>query len=518
MTNLSYTVYINPLIEGDYYATIQTSSQYSNDANDLGMFFDLTKASIKHSILDLNAITTIDLTINSYFESVARNKNTASNDVITNLANTYDTNNLNELLKTLVGRVVQVVVTSQKPFKNGAITKVIYTGYICKKPFSVSVKSGTQFTLTCRTLLSQLNQMSSNDSWNVTTQQYKNVFTTVSTNKVNTALLFSKIVEGTLINSSTALSDKSDIDIKNLGNMPPLPNNLWALIVPNKTKLEILREILIAYNRIIWQDEDGTIYVQPLYINDFADYVYNVDILYNGTNTYSDNTIIIPNRIGNYLDIQGVNNAAEVVNRVDVIFALPVFASYKGNDAIDNQKSQIFASAPFIDRNTNQIIETPMVKNKGEVDYVNVYKTSTRLYNSGKWTMATQKPLSIDDALSNNIMSNVLNSADFKYSNVWYSNSPEYNKWVQFYSQLFLAEINVTNYNVEIIYDYNDVVNNSSPLAKIITINNYDEIDYEDNICIETVLSIDSSKGSNYKITTAPLLSITATWDTIPQK
>lgn len=518
MTDLSYTVYINPLIDGDNYATIQTSNQHSSDVNDLGVFFDLTKASIKHSILDLNAVSTIDLTINSYFESVVRSKNTASNDPIVDLANTYDTANLNVLLKTLVGRVVQVVVTAQKPFKDGATTKVIYTGYICKKPFSVSVKSGTQFTLTCRTLLSQLNQMSSNDSWNVTTQQYENVFTTVSVNKVNTALLFSKIVESTLINSSTALSDRSDIVAKDLGSMPPLPSTLWALIVPNKTKLEILREILIAYNRIIWQDEDGTSYVQPLYVNDFADSVYSVDILYNGANTYANNNVVIPDTIGNYLDIQGVNNAAEVVNRVDVVFALPAFASYKGNSAIDNQKSQIFASAPFIDRGTNQIIATPMVKNKGEVDYTDVYKTSTRLYNSGKWTMATQRPLSIDDALSNNIMSNVLNSADFKYSNVWYSNSPEYNKWVQFYSQLFLAEINVTNYNVEIVYDYNDVVNSSSPLAKIISINNYDEIDYEDNICIETILSIDQSKGSNYKITTAPLLSITATWDTIPQK
>jgi hypothetical protein len=132
--------------------------------------------------------------------------------------------------------------------------------------------------------------------------------------------------------------------------------------------------------------------------------------------------------------------------------------------------------------------------------------------------MATQKPISIDDAFSDTILANVLNATNFKYSNVWYSDSPEYNKWVQFYSQLFLSEINVTNYNVEIVYDYNDVVFSPSPLAKIITINNYDEIDYADNICIETVLSIDATNGSNYKITTAPLLSITATWDAIPQK
>ena len=499
--DLEYTLFINQLEDTDYIATIQNSNSSITSENDLGDYFNLTGATIKHSILDLNAITTFDLTINSLFEQAYNSKNRTDLDATFQTSDTNRRNELSLFLSTLVGRTVQMIVTIPETIDNGSFTKTIFSGYIEKKPSSISVKSGSQFTLSCRTSLSQLKIMSSNSSWDDTTKTFGNVFSTVGANQIDKNIFFNAIVQNTLLNiSSNKQYIKSNFQFKDLGSFPPLPNKLWALIVPNKPKLEIIREILIAYNRIVWQSEDGIIYVQPLYINDYSSSIYDVDVENNNQN--------------NWMSKKAMNNATNTINRIDVVLAVPALGSYYGNTTIDTQNSQIFASAPFTNRDTNEIERLPSTDSL--IDYTDIYKSSVRLYNTGKWKLPAQRPVSIDDALSDAIMINLL-AFKYKYNNIWFSNNIKSNNWASFYAQLFLAEENVTNYNCQIDYDYNVVAREESPLCKIITINNELDIDFPQMICTETTLSFTVAKGSILSINTAPLLSITAAWDELPR-
>jgi len=179
-----------------------------------------------------------------------------------------------------------------------------------------------------------------------------------------------------------------------------------------------------------------------------------------------------------------------------------------GNDEIDNSGSYIYCSSPKtqISGTTSKIVRV-----NNSLDYADIYKSSVRLYNSGKWVKPVQRVVSIDNALNDSIMANLL-VFDYSYSNVFFSKQKQSNGWAQFYSQLFLAEENTTNYNATVLYDYYAMASLDSPLCQVVSITNYGVIDYPQMLVSSTTLSFDAEKGSLYTINTVPLLSITAAW------
>lgn len=479
METLRFNIKIGKLVDDDDYADIDNQARNVTE-NNLGQYFDLFACEITNSIVDLAAKSHMVITINSAFDvATSSTKGSA----------TYT--QVNDFVNSLAGRPITVERTDQL----GSVITV-FDGYIYESPADIQVKSSTQIILTCCTKLAQLMDMSANASWYDSLRKYKNPFSSISGSTVNKADLLAGIFDGTLLSGTTI----KFID----GNFKPLPDLLWAVIPPNAAKLQILREILIAYNRIIYQADNGNVIVQPLFIDDMVAPADDINILA-GIPSWN---VDCKSNYGTWMQVSGINSAAKTINRVDVMFAVDPTVAVYGNDEIDNSGSYIYCSSPKtqISGTTSKIVRV-----NNSLDYADIYKSSVRLYNSGKWVKPVQRVVSIDNALNDSIMANLL-VFDYSYSNVFFSKQKQSNGWAQFYSQLFLAEENTTNYNATVLYDYYAMASLDSPLCQIVSITNYGVIDYPQMLVSSTTLSFDAEKGSLYTINTVPLLSITAAW------
>ncbi len=464
-----FVITISPLNDTDDYAVIfnQNNSLETDFATisadydgslDLGAFLRYKFMSLNNSIINLSVPSSITFNLSISKDIPAR---------------------VFDFCNTLSGRKITVQSSA-----NG-ITKTEFTGFIDKIDNGINLKSGTQFTVPMFTLLEQLNKLTSNGSWDDSIRKYKNVFSTLSGDFIDREILFSGLFEGSLL-------EGTKVTYLN-GNFTPLPSKLWAVIVPSKTRLMVIREILAAYSRIIYQDPDGSVMVKALSIDDVCDEVYNVDLA---------NTL---NKI--WIESSSVNNAIGLNNRVDVTFAVNVPINQFGAPA-EYAPPNIYATCPIISSDNKVEPQTSILS------YTDIYKTSTRLYNSGKWCMPDQRIVSLgNNVLLDTILANLL-IIPYEYSGVKYSADNKYNSLALFYSQLYMAEVNATNYNATIQYDYVgcNALALRSPLAKIVNIQNCSDLDYPDNLVTESFLTVSLGLGSIFAINTAPLLSITAAW------
>ena len=470
-TSINYIVTIEKLNDEDDYAIIDNQADTSDlpfqeftlddydDSIDLGLFFKFKNLNLTNSIINLSVPSSITFNIMVTGEIDLR---------------------IQEFLSTLTGRKITVTSLQED-------TELIeYVGYIGAIQNGINLRSGSQFTIPMFTLLSQLNRMTSNGSWDDSTRKYNNVFTTLSGNFIERDVLFTEIFKGTLLEDTQVIYEDYEFS--------PLPSKLWATITPDKSRLQVLKEILIAYNRIIFQHNDGSIVISALSIDDECDKVYNVDEIINSAT---------------WLTVDSVNNAVELINRVDVVFAVdnqPV--NYFKPSGQPIAPPNIYATCPKISAN-NTVTDGDNI-----LPYTEVYKTSTRLYNSGKWCMPDIRNVSLgNNILLDTLLANLL-IIPYNNSDIKYSANDKYNQLPAFYAQLFMAEVNAVNYNATVTYDYviTRLKSNESPLCKVVTIDNNTDLDYPQNLITATYLSFDIGGGSKLTVTTAPLLSITAAW------
>lgn len=479
--NVTYEIIIGKLDEVDeFYATIGgivTAASY--DPEDLGQYLSWSNFSLKNSLINpQRAVSKITIVTSNLYNAQKNNPSFAT--AIDNMLN---------FMATLNGRPINVYVTYT--LINSTVSqserKQIYAGYICRESDIINSKGGLRIELNCKTLISQLDKISSNASFQEATQTYGNAFTTVVSNQLSTAAFEELIFNQTLLTNST-------LNITN-GDAASLPNNLWAFLVPNKSRFKAINELLIPYSRIFYQEEDGTLTIRPLFYDYYADEIYSIDVQDN----YSQN----------WIDYNDSRNSAELPNRIDVTFGvespIPLFG-------MENTSIEAFASAPYIDSN-NQIASLGQ-----SLSYTDIYSTATRLYNSGVFIMPQMRNLDLDNSLVYN-QNGLLNAVFAMYANnglansvVNISNNSAYNTIPQLYAQLYLAEANVDQYNAVISYDYMQVINADSPLGKLISIDNASKLDYPVNLVTDTTLNVDGRNGSIYIIQTSPLLSITGCW------
>lgn len=474
MSDISVTISIDKLLPTDFIAIINNLNPlkpYNIDDNDLGRYFDFLNGTIINDIIDQSVESKILIKTNSNLNELL-----------------LDISTVTDFIDTLIGRPITVYTSYYNKQTNIQYQKINFKGFISNTPSGLNHSDGGTIELTCISILGQLGIMTSNGSWNSATRQYGNIFSTISANQVNYQQLLSVIRNGTLSSTSNLLI--------NDGSAKSLPSKVWALIIPDKTRLEVLKEILTPYSRIIYQKENGDITIQPLFIDDKADDIYSV-------NYYSNNY--------NWISISGINNASKIPNRIDVIFGttlpIPLFGS--GVDP------NIFASAPRISSN-NKIENT----NISTLNYANIYKSSARLYNSGLFIMPKQSTITVDNSMLLNqnllnLLTGIYNTKDL-FNSIIYKNDTGntiINTLPQLYAQMYLAMENVTNYNATVVYDYLKVIVAESPLGKIINIDNFGTIDYPSMLVSRTQLNLTLS-GSTYEVDTVPLLSITGVWYT----
>lgn len=466
-----FVINIEPLTKTDDYAVI-FNQNYNAKIEftslfldrplplDLGAFFRYKSMSLNNSIINLSVASSITFNLS------------VSEDIPSRVF---------DFCNTLSGRKITVQSTINE------ITTTEFTGFIGSIKNGINLRSGTQFTIPVFTLLAQLNKLTSNGSWDDSMRKYKNVFTTLSGNLIEKDILFGGSFEGSLLEGSKVIY----LD----GAFSPLPNKLWAVIVPSKSRLTVIREILIAYSRIIYQDPDGTVIVKALSIDDMCDDVYNIDL---------DN-----NDYASWIETSSSNSAIELNNRIDVTFAVDVpFNQFGAPDKY--APPNIYATCPVISKDNKVTPQTSILS------YTEIYKTSTRLYNSGKWCMPDQRNVSLgNNILLDTILANLL-IIPYEYSAVKYSANDKYNSLALFYAQLYMAEVNTANYNATIQYNYVYVKSSGfpfdSPLSQIVNIKNCTDLDYPNNLVTETSLTVSLGSGSIFTINTAPLLSITAAW------
>lgn len=423
------------------------------------------------------------------------------------LSNTYNfqrnTNQLNkqsqiwDFLDTLIGRPIKVyvdyVVINSSGSTSSNSRRILFDGYIADKPEAIASSTGTRFLLECNLTLAQLDILSSNGSWEEATQTYGNVFTTIIANRLDKTN-FEKLIQ-----NNTLLEDR-EIEFVD-GGANQLPNNLWAFLVPNKFRYAAITELLTPYARLFYQTEDGRFLISPLFYDDYADDIFDVNV----EDNYNKNWIAVGCK----------NNSINIPNRVDIVFSLPTPVPLFGNPTVSQQ---IFSSAPYI--KDGKIADITTGSTVGEfLRYTEIYQTSTELYNSGKFVMPQMRNLDLDNSLLSNA-NGLLNAVFDMYSKNGLANSitqkdtsatTDVNTIPQLYAQIYLAEINTDAYNAVVKYDFMQVIDVESPLAKLISIYNLDGIDYPQNVVTDTTLEI-SDNGSFYTVQTAPILSITGNW------
>lgn len=495
MADLSIAVEIGQLLDSDDTAVIINSAplvgNYSASINNsgsigLGGYLDLLSCELKNSLLNQTAESKIVIKPNSLFSKLATQLRNGTNpQKSTAQQNLVD--RVNEFLGNLIGRPITVYVINNQPTSiDSHKTKTVYKGYISHAPNNVNINGGLNIALTCLTLLGQLNCMTSSGSWQDATQTYGSVFTSINNNTANTDQLLQGLLTNTLLEGQT-------IEERN-GTSALLPDTVWAAILPDMNRLDVLKEILVPYNKIIYQDIDGTLWIQPLFVDDYADPLFNVDA--------ANNTSF------NWIDITGNNKSASMPNRLDVLFEIPLPASAFGL----NLSSSIFASAPFVNAD-GEIVPN----NNGTLNYTDVYYTSCNLYNSRKFIMPKQVSLALDSGLiQNNFLYTVLMSPNtvtqLSNSVVYASADKSLNSIVQLYAQMYMASLNAENYNATVVYDYLKVVDADSPLGQIVKIDNFDAIDYPEMIAVDTTLKFDAINGSTFEVDFCPLLSILGCW------
>lgn len=480
VSDIQYTITLTSLVGRN---TTISNAQTDDNPNNLGRYIDLASLKLSHSILDVQTESTIELTLNNNAE--------------------YNPESIPDLKRTLANMcgfgVVVTATTSENPYP-----RVIFDGYVSKIPSTLSVKGGSKFILICKTKLAQLGTITSNGSWDDSTQKYNTYFTLISGNTINFKLLLSEIIKGTLLEGMSINSGDKGIYIIN-EKAEPLPSEVWAVIIPTKTRLDVLREILIAYNRIIYQRQDGSVIIKPLFKDNIGEFgsgsgttIYDVDVTTNnGMNNY------------NVLNITCVKNAPNIPNRVDVMFgASPPTPLFNSPEAL-NLTNEVYAVAPNVIASSNII---------NSVDfYATVYPTSVALYNSRKFVMPKMATISLgNDIFTDAFLMNSL-KGNFKYSNIFYSSKEmqTHSMTAQLYAQLFLAEINTTNYNATIVYDYTQlcgILGFDLNLTGIINIEGMYELDYNQMMIASSEVVFNNNEGSIEICTTVPLLSITACW------
>lgn len=363
-------------------------------------------------------------------------------------------------------------------------------GYITNVKYQRSI-NGTFCIVQFDQLLGQLLRSNSNQSWQDATQSYATIMTNIAGDQVNLIPFLNEIAKGTLLSN---IPENTPVDLVQTpftfvdGTAPPLASTLWASCEVNKNRDGVLREILFPYNRLIFQLPNGQINIQPLFLDDTAP-AWDVDLSSNNNN--------------NWLAWDTADNAAEMINRIDFQFAALLPYNSFGSNYTGGNNIYTSAFAPIL-----------------------YYSRITDLYNSGLFNQAQMANKALDASIFTDASLynayvtsigqtalNALNSSNPVYSSV----VPKQNSVPQVYASNEMAINLMQAYTVQIVYDYNAMVDSNNifpdlPLAKVINIINYGLIDYEQMLCFDCELNVDVSSGSNLTCNFVPLKSITGTW------
>lgn len=498
ISSLDYTIVIDELIDGDSYAVISSESDNNDittaeDQNDVGVYLNWRSFSLANSLTNPSKAKGQITLITSNFYNVILKSDQSDNE-----ENQQVIDDVYNFLSTLEGRKVTVSVKYEilEPRADfgtfGSITttveKVIYAGYITVSPESANVRGGASFAIECLPLIAQLDTLSPNVSWTDTTKTYGGATPSTVANSWTKQTFEMLIFNNTLL-SDSSLEYVTTLDYKGLPD-----SNIWAFVIPSDNRLPIINQILCPYSLVFFQKADGTLVITPLLYDDKADNRFFINV--------EDNS-----ETKNWIDFRGINSSLTIPNRVDATLVTLPGNPFGISD--NDSMREILASAPYIQ--DNKISDLP----SQELKYTEIYRTSTRLYNSGKFIMPQIRQISVDNALtdSDSIFANLLIArTKLNTSSVNSSTDNPNNYIAQLYAQIYLAELNVKAYTSVVVYDYLAVIDADDPLGKVVNIANSSKLDYPDNLVTDTIISCDSKSGSLFIIKTAPLLSITGCW------
>lgn len=348
--------------------------------------------------------------------------------------------------------------------------------------------NGTMIYLMLDQTIGQLNIISSNNGWNDVLYKYNTIMDGFTGNTVEFKSLLKNIALGTIISniSDGFTGPLKDATYFNLidGLAPPIPNNIWAVCVPNKSRDAVLREVLYPYNRIFWQTIDGTPTIQPLFFNDKADDIWSLDIQKNN---------------GFWINWAYQDNNATLINRVDTQFAISLPLDPYTTDPNIRIGNNIFSSA---------------------VAPKQYYPRLNNLYETGKWTSAKMVNLALDNSLL--LDASLINSFNLSTIDnvITYGSNLSANKQTvpKIYSANEISTNIIGAYSLKVLYDYNKMQSKNGfylpPLSKIITINSYGLLEYESMLCYNASLNLsnNTNNGLTLEVDYCPLNCITGVW------
>lgn len=398
-----------------------------------------------------------------------------------------------------VPQVAQFVPKSGQTIKievlanNSTTRQTFYYGYIREVFFSRDITMGTVMTLSLDQILGQLTTLGSNSDWNDTLYRYNTLMSGVTGNTVDLSTLLSAVAEGSLI---SGLPNNFDGPLQNNyftiidGQAPPMPSQVFATALPNKTRDTILREVLFTYSRILYQSQDGKVIIRPLFSNDIANDIWSIDIAQNDTKVW--------------LRWFFHESSANMVNRLDFQFgALLPFDRLNNPTIYDKIGNNTFCSTT------------------ADATY---YRRMTDLYNSGKFTNAIlqskslDQSLLLDSALYNSFLSTAGNF-DSTNAKIYASILPEGKRTVpQIYGLNEMAINTISAYGVQIEYDFYKMVQLGQfinlPLGQLVQVNTYNILDYSSLLCYNCKITSNTQTGTNAMLSLCPIKSVTGIWYT----
>ncbi len=194
-----------------------------------------------------------------------------------------------------------------------------FIGYVGTSLVSKSI-TGTLIRVKVHSLLySWSNQITINNYQDATILGKDNTLTNFTSNNVLVVDILDWFVNESVINYvSKNITNSNAYVFKNgTENFLGLESKVWFYGSMNKTRLESVRDMLMPYQRVIYQDEKGIINISPLSLQKSSDQKYIFDLTTNDningnpwlSFTLIDNSANVPNRTYAMLIPIGVNIA-----------------------------------------------------------------------------------------------------------------------------------------------------------------------------------------------------------------
>ena len=290
-------------------------------------------------------------------------------------------------------------------------------------------------------------------------------------NKANLTDITNKFIANSLmaVAQNQSLYDDS-AQVFNIDNR--VPEQVYVYSDLNTSRDTFVRTAIQVWNLIMWQDESGKVYIEPLALNNIADSIWNIEE-------------------GNYISYEATNNSGVVLNQLIQFYMIPTFENVLPNAT-----------------NLSAGVRTVITPNE------QYFPRSKSLYDTKNYTVSELNGKSIDNNIVKNPQAFTYLSQGSGINNAFKTLEGSPQPVTQLYGQQDFARAMNNAYNFGVLMPVTEnYIDNDLPLAQIVSINLNDYVLPNGNmLCVGASIEWSVDIGAVIMLQFTPVLSVSGLW------